>query len=64
MADKCEAVLGGNRCGFNAEWLILVGRRRDHDGNDDFDGTSLACTRHVGTVMEEKDIDRAEVEKL
>lgn len=53
MPDKCDAVIGGNQCGFNAEWLIDTG-----------DEQYETCGKHVGIVMDEHDIDRAEIEKI
>jgi len=53
--DKCEAVLGGNQCGFNAEWSV----------EDLSDGeVYFACTKHVGVVAEQKEITHGEFEKL
>lgn len=62
MPEKCEAVVGGNRCGFDAEWQITEsGIFIDESMRD---GIFLSCSKHIGTLMEENDIDRAEVEKL
>jgi len=53
MAQKCEAILGGNQCGFDADWQI----EDLATGNYYF-----ACSKDIGVVMEENEIDHAEIE--
>lgn len=55
MSEKCEAEFGGNQCGFDAVYEVY-----DIVGNE----SHVACRRHVVDVMEQKDFDRAEVDKL
>jgi hypothetical protein len=55
MGDKCDATLGGNPCGFDAEYEVY-----DVVGDEFY----VSCRRHIADVMEQNDFDRAEVEKL
>jgi hypothetical protein len=52
---KCEANLGGNQCGTDAVFEVY-----DVIANE----THVACAKHVVTIMEQFDFDRAEVERL
>ena len=55
MADKCDAVLGGNQCGFDAEWAV-----EDLATGDMY----FACMKDVGVVAEQHEITHGDIQRL